>query len=164
MQKYSIKIKTFFINYCVLDLSKICINSCRRSFQLAGGDSLHINSLRVRHIQNIPQFFIIIHNNCSTLHKALSLGNAESISESLIFVPWFWPTDNSVQRNNSSGLPGIVSCLVLLIKTNFQFLCLQLKKNSDEHALIPAVYLQPLIHFLFRSQSVAVLNKPLTRL
>ena len=37
MQKKKIKTKTFVINYCVLDLSKICINSSHPSFHLVGG-------------------------------------------------------------------------------------------------------------------------------
>ena len=70
MQKYKI-IKTFFINYCVLDLSKICINSSGPSFQLVEDI---INSLRVQHIQNIPQVLHQHHNNCSIFHKVLFLG------------------------------------------------------------------------------------------
>ena len=78
MQKYKI-IKTFFINYCVLDLSKICINSSRPSFQLVGGYN------KFSSCTTYSKYSTIV----ATSIRFSSSEYAESISESLICVPWF---------------------------------------------------------------------------
>ena len=110
MQKYKIKIKTFLINCCVLDLSTLCINSSRPSFQLVGGYNKF--SSRTTYSKYSTSFsstpFITIVTSSIRLSSSEYM---ESISESLIFVPWFCPPENSGKKNNSSGLP----CLALLI-------------------------------------------------
>ena len=107
MQKCEIKTKTFVINYCVLDLSKICINSSRPSFQLVGGCnefSSRTTCLKYSTSSSSTSFIIIVASSI----RFSSSEYAESISESLIFVLWFCPPDNSGKKNKSSD---IVSCL-----------------------------------------------------
>ena len=114
IQKYKIKAKMFVINYCVLDFSKICINSSRPSFQLVGGYnkfSSRTTYSKYSRSSSSTSFIIILASSI----RFSSSEYAESISESLILVPWFCPPDNSGKKNNSSGLPGIVSCPFLLI-------------------------------------------------
>ena len=79
MQKYKIIMKTFFINYCLLDLSKMCINSSRPSFQLVGGYN------KFSSCTTYSKYSTIV----ATSIRFSSSEYAESISESLIFVPWF---------------------------------------------------------------------------
>ena len=114
MQKYEIKTKTFVINNFVLELSKICINSSRPSFQLVGGYSKFSSRAtysKYSTSSSSTSFIIIV----ASSRKFSCSEYAESISELLIIVPWFCPPDNFGKKDNSSGLPGIVSCLVLLI-------------------------------------------------
>ena len=72
MQKYKVKIKTFFINYCVLDLSKICINSSRPSFQLVGGYNIFSSFTTYSKYSTSPSS--TLHNIRSILHKVLFPG------------------------------------------------------------------------------------------
>ena len=107
MQKYKIKTKAFVINYCVLNLSKICINSSRPSFQLFGGYnkfSSRKTYSKYSRSSLLTSFIIIV---ASSIRFSPS-EYAESISKSLTFVPWFCPPGNSGKKNNLSNLPGVV--------------------------------------------------------
>ena len=118
MKKYKIKTKRFVINYCVLDLSQICINGSRPSFQLVGGYN-KFSSLTTYSKYSTSSLSTSFIMTVASPIRLSSSEYAESISESLIFVPWFFPPDDSGKNNNWSGFPGIVSCLVLLISWVF---------------------------------------------
>ena len=86
MQNYKIKTQKFVINYCVLDLSEICINSSRPSFQLVPSFQFHKFSSRTRYSKysasSTSILFIII---VASSIRSSSAEYAEALSESLFF-------------------------------------------------------------------------------
>ena len=96
-QNCEIKTKAFVIIYCVLDLSKICINSSYPSFQLVGGyNKFSLRTTYSKYSASSSSTPFII--NVAFSIRFFSSEYGQSIFESLISALWFCSPDNSGKK------------------------------------------------------------------